>query len=40
MLVIMVRLYLSSKRVVMKEKLSMEMLDTIIGDIESKYMEA
>ena len=37
---IMVRLYLSSKRVVMKEKLSMEMLDTIIGDIESKYMEA
>lgn len=40
LLMIMVRLYLSSKRVILKEKLSLEMLDFVLGDIESKYKDA
>lgn len=36
----MIQLHLSSKRVCLKEKLNLEMLEMIIGDIESKYMEA
>lgn len=40
LMVIMIRLHLASKRVCLKEGLSLEMLDVIIGDIESKYLEA
>ncbi len=40
LLVIMIRFYLSSKRVCLKEKMNLEMLEMIIGDIESKYVEA
>jgi hypothetical protein len=36
----MIRFYLSSKRVCLKEKMNLEMLEMIIGDIESKYVEA